>query len=65
MKKTFYCAMRETYLDGTVKTAVLARESKTRPENRINRNPVVTGRMNWFNTLEQAEAFLAETEAAA
>jgi hypothetical protein len=63
MKKTFYCVMSEFYDDGRVKAAMVSRECKEKPNDSYRSLPRMDAYNDWFNTLEEAEAALAEARA--
>ena len=63
-KKTYYCAAVNVFDYGAVKTAVIERTCKSIPENRTNKIPGMTSYMDWFESRELAEAFLAKKAAA-
>jgi hypothetical protein len=59
-KKTFYYVMAEFYADGTVKTAVITRVCREKPRNTMRELPFMTAYTDWFESMAEAEAFLAE-----
>ena len=62
-KQTFYCVMTEFYKDGTFKGAVTTRDCKEKPKNTQRFLCFMTAYMDWFDSRESAEAFLAEQKA--
>jgi hypothetical protein len=58
-KKTFYCLMAEFYADGTVKTALTTRVCREKPRNTMRKLPFLTAYADWFESMAEAEAFLA------
>ena len=63
-KKIYYCAMKEIYIDGSVKTGIRNRVCKELPKNQVSETPIMTVYYDWFSNLELAEAHLAERQAA-
>jgi hypothetical protein len=64
MKKTFYCVMSEFYDDGRVNAAMISRECGEKPQNSFRHVFRLDTYNDWFNTKEEAEAFLAEAKTA-
>jgi hypothetical protein len=64
MKKTFYCVMSEFYDDGTVNAAMFSRECREKPQNSFRSVPKMDAYNDWFDTPEEARAFLAEARTA-
>jgi superfamily II DNA helicase RecQ len=62
--KTFYHVMTELYDDGTVKTAVVGRARREKPENSCRNLPGMEAYNDWFDTEAEAAAFMAEIKAA-
>jgi hypothetical protein len=60
MKKNFYCAQAEFYENGNCLLHVNERLCKEKPRNQFRQTPIGDFCMDWFETREQAEAFLAE-----
>jgi hypothetical protein len=56
--------MSEFFSDGTVKAAIISRECREKPRNSFRHVFRMDAYNDWFDTKEEAEAFLAETEAA-
>jgi hypothetical protein len=56
MKKTYWCAMSEYYLDGTVKAAMISRACKEKPKNSHRRIPIMNAYHDWFDTEAEAHA---------
>jgi hypothetical protein len=60
MKTTFYCVQAEFYRDGSRKYAITERACKEKPRNRTRALPFMSAYIDWFESRERAEAFLAE-----
>jgi hypothetical protein len=63
-KKTFYCVMAEFYANGTVSTAITTRFCKEKPRNTMRVLPIMTAYNDWFESMDEAEAFLAARKTA-
>jgi hypothetical protein len=63
--KTYYCVMSEFYDGGTVKAAMKSRACKEKPKNSYRQLPRMDAYNDWFDTEDEALAFLAETREAA
>jgi hypothetical protein len=64
MKKTFYCVMAEFYVNGTMKPAITTRLCREKPRNTMRKLPFLTAYTDWFESMAEAEAFLAERKIA-
>jgi hypothetical protein len=58
-KQTFYCVMAEFYATGTVKTAITTRVCREKPRKTMRVLPFMTAYNDWFESMDEAEAFLA------
>jgi hypothetical protein len=63
-QKTFYRVMVELYANGAVKTAVTTRVCREKPRNTMRKLPFLTAYNDWFESIAEAEAFLAERKTA-
>jgi hypothetical protein len=63
MKTTFYCVMSEFYDDGGVHSAMISRECREKPKDTFKSLPRIDAYNDWFESREEAEAFLAEARA--
>jgi hypothetical protein len=59
-KKTYWCVMSEFYDNGTVKAAMASEARNGKPENTCRSMPRMDAYEDWFDSREEAEAFLAE-----
>jgi hypothetical protein len=57
--QTFYGVIREFYENGTVKAAITSRACKEKPRNQRRITCRADCSINWFDTKEAAETFLA------
>jgi hypothetical protein len=55
--------MSEFYDNGTVKAAITSKERRERPRDTERDFPYWTAFQDWFDTLREAESFLAEVKA--
>jgi len=62
--KTYYCVTAEFYVNGSAKAAIHSRVCKEMPKNQVGKNPVMTAYKTWFESREQAEAYLTVRKAA-
>jgi hypothetical protein len=62
--KTYYCVMSEFYSDGTIKAAMISRERREKPRDSFRHVFKMHAYHDWFASLKEAEAFLAEVKAA-
>jgi hypothetical protein len=62
MKKTFYCVMVEFYDNGTVKPAITTRVCREKPRNTMRVQPFLTAYIDWFESMADAEGFLAKVK---
>jgi hypothetical protein len=59
--RSFFCVMTEIYGNGTMKAAVTgSRPCVKKPLNSYREFPGMTAYKDWFETREQAEAYLRE-----
>jgi hypothetical protein len=64
MKRTFYCVMTEFFDDGTVNAAMISRACKEKPKNTSRELSRLDAYKDWFDTEDEAVAFLEEAKAA-
>ena len=60
MKQTFYCVQAEFYADGSRKLAVTSRACKEKPLNQKRKYAFMNAYRDWFESLDEAKAFLME-----
>ena len=59
--KAFYCVQHEHYANGQeVKAAIIERTCKEKPRNQFRKLPIGDFYLDWFESREQAEKYLAE-----
>jgi transcription elongation factor Elf1 len=61
--KTYYCVKTEFYSDGRVEAAMISQECKEKPKSTSRELFRMDAYNDWFDNLEEAEAFLAEARA--
>jgi hypothetical protein len=60
--KTYYCVMTEFYSDGTVNAAMVSRKCQGKPRDSFRESFRMDAYRDWFDTREEAEAFLIEAK---
>jgi hypothetical protein len=60
MKKTFYGAQAEFYVNGSSLLHIIERTCKKEPKNQHKETPIGSFYIDWFESRELAEAFISE-----